>query len=220
MGHIPHLYLPAPWEAGVLPLTDLHNHHLRRVLRAANSTPVSYTDGRGTVGRGTLAPEGIQRGQESHMSRPAPILTVAVAPAHASERSRFIVEKLAELGADRLLWLTSEYGQARAPRPNKTARWAVGALQQSRGAWLMLLGGEVTVADLPRPSWFVHPGGGALPEPSGDVTLVIGPEGGFSPEELAQADTTIGLGARVLRVETAAVVAAGLVLRHIDRMNT
>jgi RsmE family RNA methyltransferase len=52
------------------------------------------------------------------------------------------------------------------------------------------------------------------------VTLVIGPEGGFSPAELAYADMTVGLGARVLRVETAALVATGLVLRLLGRMNT
>jgi RsmE family RNA methyltransferase len=52
------------------------------------------------------------------------------------------------------------------------------------------------------------------------VTVVIGPEGGFSTAELASGDTTVGLGARVLRVETAAIVATGLVLRLLGRMNT
>jgi 16S rRNA (uracil1498-N3)-methyltransferase len=124
------------------------------------------------------------------------------------------------LGVDRLLWLISEFGQAQAPRAEKSARWAIGALEQSRGAWLMAIGGDVALAEVPRPNWLVHPGGGSLPAPSGDVTLVIGPEGGFSPEELARADMTVDLGARVLRVETAAVVATGLVLRHLNRMNT
>ena len=220
MGHIPHLYLPPPWEATVLPLTDVHSHHLRRVLRVSDWAPVSYTDGQGVVGQGTLGPDGIHRGQEASVPRPAPRLTVVVAPPHASDRARFTVEKLGELGTDRLLWLNSDFGQARAPRADKTARWAIGALEQSRGAWLMVTGDDVTPAELPRPAWFVHPGGGVLPDPSGDVTLVIGPEGGFSPEELTRADTTVGLGARVLRVETAALVAAGLVLCHLGRMNT
>lgn len=219
MGHIPHLHVPPPWETSVLVLTDLQNHHLRRVLRAADGTPVSYTDGRGARGYGTLASGGIQRGNEEQVPRPEPALTVAVAPPHASDRVRFLVEKLGELGVDRLLWVTTEFGQARPPRADKSVRWAIGALEQSRGSWLMDIG-DVRFADLPVPRWLVHPGGGGLPPERGDVTVVIGPEGGFSPEEVARADTTVGLGARVLRVETAAVVAAGLVLSHLGRMNT
>ena len=84
----------------------------------------------------------------------------------------------------------------------------------------MAIEGDVALGELPEPTWVLYSGGGPLPAPTGEVTLVIGPEGGFSPEELAQADTTVGLGARVLRVETAAVVATGLVLHHLGRMNT
>lgn len=220
MGHIPHLYMPQPWDQVVLPVTDNQGHHLRRVLRYPESAPVSYTDGQGTVGRGTLVPEGIRRGEESAVPRPAPTLSVAVAPPRSNDRVRFIVEKLGELGADHLMWLTSDHGQARAPRVEKSMQWAQAALEQSRGAWLMAISDNVAPADLPGPRWFVHPGGGPLTAPGGDVTLVVGPEGGFSAAELACADTTVGLGARVLRVETAALVATGLVLRLLGRMNT
>ncbi|MDH5615567.1 MAG: 16S rRNA (uracil(1498)-N(3))-methyltransferase [Acidimicrobiia bacterium] len=220
MGHIPHLYVLPPWEASFLPLTELQHHHLHRVLRLEDHAPVSYTDGRGAVGAGTLGPQGIRRGNESQMPRPSPALTVAVAPPHASDRARFIVEKLGELGVERVLWMISDFGQARAPRTDKSAQWAIGALEQSRGAWLMSIEVDVALRELPLPIWVVHPGGGPLPAPTGDVTLVVGPEGGFSPEELSRADTTVGLGARVLRVETAAVVASALVLHHLGRMNT
>lgn len=220
MAHVPHIFVPPPWDAGVLTITEQQDHHLRRVLRSSDSAPVSYTDGQGTVGHGKLGPGGIHRGEESQEPRPAPALSVAVAPPHSADRVRFIVEKLGELGVDRLSWLKSEFGQARAPRTDKSVQWARAALEQSRGAWLMAVGDNVTPAELPGPRWFVHPGGGPLPVPSGEVTLVIGPEGGFSPAELAEADTTVGLGARVLRVETAAVVVAGLVLRLLGRMNT
>lgn len=58
------------------------------------------------------------------------------------------------------------------------------------------------------------------PDPTGYVTPVVGPESRFSPEEPARADTTVRLGARVLGVGTAAVVAPGLVLGHPGEMNT
>ena len=220
MAHIPHLYFPTPWEADTLALTDEQNRHLRRVLRLEDLASVAYTDGRGACGTGQLAPGGIQRGAEYDSPRPSPQLTVAVAPPHASDRGRFVVEKLSELGVDRLVWLTTKYGQTKPPRMAKATRWAIGALEQSRGSWLMDIDGPVLPAALPATSWFFHAGGGPFPSPSEEVTLAIGPEGGFSEEELAQADTTVGLGARVLRVETAAVVGSGLVLGYLGRMNT
>jgi 16S rRNA (uracil1498-N3)-methyltransferase len=131
-----------------------------------------------------------------------------------------VVEKLGELGVDRLVWLTTDHGQAKAPRREKAHQWAVSALQQSRGAWILEIELRTDLGELPEPVWVVHPGGGSLPPADGSVTLAIGPEGGFSPEEVAQSDAAVGLGARVLRVETAAVVASGLVLHHLGRMNT
>ena len=44
----------------------------------------------------------------------------------------------------------------------------------------------------------------------GDTFIAIGPEGGWSPRELANAGARVQLGPNVLRTETAAVVAATL----------
>jgi 16S rRNA (uracil1498-N3)-methyltransferase len=50
--------------------------------------------------------------------------------------------------------------------------------------------------------------------PAAPVTLLVGPEGGFSQEEVESARVqgfrTVGLGPRILRVETAALVAVAL----------
>ncbi len=56
------------------------------------------------------------------------------------------------------------------------------------------------------------------------VALMIGPEGGFTPEEMALATqkgaVAIHLGPRVLRTETAAIVASALVLHELGEMGT
>ena len=56
----------------------------------------------------------------------------------------------------------------------------------------------------------------AWPAVGGEMSLFIGPEGGFSEDEVAQARVSgcvfAGLGPRVLRVETAAVVASARIL--------
>jgi 16S rRNA (uracil1498-N3)-methyltransferase len=68
--------------------------------------------------------------------------------------------------------------------------------------------------DLPPLRLLAHPGGAALAAVSrtGDVVVAVGPEGGFTDEEVAAAQAAgwqvVGLGPRILRVETAALVLA------------
>jgi 16S rRNA (uracil1498-N3)-methyltransferase len=74
--------------------------------------------------------------------------------------------------------------------------------------------------DLPPRRLLLHPPAGGVTRPltaampnAGGVVIAVGPEGGFGPAEVAAAEAAgwvrVGLGPRVLRVETAAVVAAG-----------
>ena len=64
MRHQPHVYIPSPWHGSVLELSDLQQHHLLKVLRLESASPVSYTDGSGIVGSGTLHGTAVQRGAE------------------------------------------------------------------------------------------------------------------------------------------------------------
>lgn len=66
--------------------------------------------------------------------------------------------------------------------------------------------------------WFAHPGGGAKASavdiPATGVAIFVGPEGGFTESEAAQADRVgalrVDLGPRLLRIETAAVALLGI----------
>ncbi len=220
MAHLPHLYLPGPWEQPVLEPTAQQIHHLRRVLRRTGDEPVSYTDGGGRIGTGTVIARGVQRGNEHTVARPVPSVTLAVAPPQSTERVRFLVEKLAELGVDRLVWLSTRHTQGHPPRREKCLAWAGAALEQSRGAWLMTVEGPVAVGDLEGAVWVASPGSAPPPRVSGDTTLVVGPEGGLDPDELGGEAVEIGLGGRILRVETAAIVGAALVLDRSGRNTT
>lgn len=188
-------------------------------MRRVETSAVSYTDGLGVVGSGKFAEGGIVRGEERQVARP-PAPSIAVAPTQSTERNRFIVEKCAELGVVRLDWLASRHGQGRPPRGEKSKAWAVSALQQSRGAHLMDIGesecglggldGVVVVAD---------PAGidSLELDPAWPVTIVIGPEGGFAPDELPSHLPKWKLNERVLRTETATVVAAALACDMLQR---
>lgn len=207
MGHVPHCFVPGPWDGERLTPAEAAARHLERVLRLAPGSDLTYTDGAGTVGAGKWRPPHIDRGVEQRLPD-EPRVTIAVAPPKSTERQRFLVEKLAELGVARLVWLAARYGDGRPPRPEKARAWAVGALEQSRGAWLLDIGGPVDVADLPVGAVLADRdgpsvGAGAVPD-----TIAIGPAGGWHPDELAIASRTISLGERILRTETAAIAAA------------
>jgi len=88
------------------------------------------------------------------------------------------------------------------------------------------LAGDCPVANLDRTAGFAHPGGqillGSVAAPSApgprtdDYVFGVGPEGGFSDEEVAAAQAagwhSIDLGPRILRVETAAILLAASVM--------
>lgn len=232
MSRRPHLYVPGPWEGNAVDPGEVNRHHLR-VLRLRPGDPVDYTDGEGRIGSGVFDGDTIVRGEEAIRPRPRPEVAVAVAVPHRGERLRFAVEKLAELGVDLLVWLETDRGEARPPRADKVHSWSVAALEQSKGIWLMTTDGPVRLTDIAS-FWatrhgpagvvaLVHPGGPAPAEAAGEwppgspVILCVGPEGGFTAAEAASTPLRVGLGGRILRTETAATVAAALVLSRVGR---
>ncbi len=218
MAHVPHIYLPRPWPETVLPLPERSRHHLVKVLRRRQGDPISYTDGAGTVGLGRLAEDGVERGDEAEIPAPRPAVTLAVAAPARAERARFLVEKAAELGVDRLVWLATTHGDSKPPSMAKAKAWAAAALEQSRGAQAMAIDGPVGPDALPGTLWVADPGGSSPPAAANSpVTLLVGPEGGFAAGEAPSRAFPMSLGDRVLRVETAAVVGAILVLQAVGR---
>lgn len=206
MRHIPHLVVPAPWVGESLHLSIVQWRHVTKVLRLKTGQEVTYSDGLGNIGSGLLENQAVERGEEEKVARPSTV-TMAVAPPANKDRQRFLVEKLAELGVPRLIWLRTGHGKNRVANPAKVFSWVHAAVEQSRGAYLMETAEELlTVDQLEGDVVFCHPGGNA--DPGEPDVVVIGPEGGFSADELPEDARLWDLGPTVLRVETAALVAA------------
>ena len=151
---------------------------------------------------------------------PFPELTVAFAPTKG-ERPEWVVQKLTELGIDRVVPLVSERsvvrwsgarGQGAVARLRRVAREAAG---QCRRVWLPEISEVMRFDAL---GGLGAPGEVGLAQLSGDrlratqLVVAVGPEGGWSADELGSGLPTVGFGLSVLRAETAAVTAAALMV--------
>jgi 16S rRNA U1498 N3-methylase RsmE len=180
--------------------------HLTKVLRLNRGDRISYTDGLGHLGDGILGDHAVDRGDEQEVPRNSE-LVVASAPPSNRDRQRFLVEKLAELGVARLRWLRTTHGKGRIASGTKVFSWVLSAVEQSRGAWLMETSSDlVGWSDLAGPVVACHPGGRT--DTPHVRTVVIGPEGGFADEQLPADVVRWDLGPNILRIESAAIVAA------------
>ena len=186
-------------------------HHLRRVLRLRDGEAVTVTDGAGRWRACRVSGPGIEvDGDVVMVARPLE-LTVAVA-VPKQDRPEWVVQKLTELGVDRIVLLHAarsvvRWDGDRAPRHlERLRRVASEAAMQSRRVWLPVVDGPVDAAELLPRSVVAEPGGRALA--ASDTTVAVGPEGGWTPDELSLARDRVSLGDTVLRVETAALAAA------------
>jgi len=199
-------------------LSDDATHHLFRVLRVRDGDLVTVTDGAGRWRECRAVGDLIEPSTAvEHVPRRGEPLTVAFA-IPKQDRPEWIVQKLTEIGIDRILLLHAErsvvrWGDDRAERHMaKLARVAAEAVQQSRGLWLPELNPPRPAAEVLVGIPVAEPGGRDLR--SGDTTIAVGPEGGWTANELERAGDAVSLGPTVLRVETAAIVAASRLTVH------
>jgi len=215
--------LPGP---GSYRLGDELAHHLGTVLRARPGDELVLADGRGgsALARVLLADRRrVEVEVDAAVHRPRPPRAVHLAVAlPRSTRAEWLFEHATEVGVAAFwpLWTTRARPQGeRAERWQKLVRAAAG---QCGRDWLpelrpaLELGDFLAHPELPRHRLLADAAGTAPPA-AGDAVLLVGPEGGFAPTELAAARAAgfvaVRLGPHVLRTETAALVGAALLLQ-------
>ena len=211
-------------------------HHLQRVRRLLVDETVVVADGRGGWVRTRVAEvrDGAIRvvatDEARTEPRPTPELTVAFAPAKRDHGTE-VTHQLVELGVDRIVPLRSVRGVVRweGPRADKhldrLRRVAREAAMQCQRARIPEIASPCTPAELATRAGVVlaDPRGVAVSRasvPDGDAWIVlVGPEGGFEPSEIASlaAAPRLAIGPHVLRSVTApaAVAAALAALRDV-----
>lgn len=208
--------------------------HLFRARRLAVGDRLRVVDGRGgarwaEVARIDRSAAALALGEPAPVNEPAKRLDLLV-PTFRPERASWMVEKVTELGVGAIRFLHTE----RAPRHfgagtlDRLRRVAAAALEQCHGARLPEISGPHEWRELPELTkgaeacWVLDPDAGPAGwgSMSASGALLIGPEGGWSPgeqEELRAAGwRAMGLGPRILRIETAAVVGAAALLTTFE----
>ncbi len=228
----PRFYCPPP-----LPLSTNYElpaaaaHHASRVLRLRVGDAVQIFDGSGNALDATIneiAGKRVLLGNlQTCMTQQTSGLRIVLAQAMcSSDKMDWIVQKATELGVSEILPVQTQRSVAKltgSRAEKRTEHWrsvAISACEQcgrndlpqihapqELDAWLL------SMRTNPGSKLILLPGGAtqlqAQSKPQGSVTLVIGPEGGFTADEANVAQqmgfSPILLGPRVLRTETAAI---------------
>lgn len=235
------VYLPLPLASGsTLPLPDEAVRHLVQVLRMQAGEALTVFNGEGGEFAATLASASrkgatLAVGAHDPVNRESALQVTIAQCVSKGDRMDYALQKSTELGAAGFVPVLSARGVVRLDGERwekKVEHWrgvVVGAAEQS---------GRTALPDVTLPQGFeafvtaprggikliAAPGGTATlnhlaPDPK--ITVLVGPEGGFAPLELELADRhgwqRLGLGARILRTETAPVaVLAGLLALRGD----
>lgn len=230
---VPRIYLPAPLTADTLiPLSEACFHHVARVLRLKAGANVVLFNGEGGEFHGVLdqvtrrsAMVRLQRFVAREVEAPLKILLAQ--GISRGERMDYTLQKAVELGVDAILPLVTERSTVALQDErlgNRVQHWQkiiISACEQCGRNRLPQLLAPITLA-----KWLpchLDVDLKLVLDPSATrglkssvtsaraLALLIGPEGGFSAQELRVAKVQdflpVRLGPRILRTETAAVAA-------------
>lgn len=223
-------FVDTPIANDQLELDGDQARHLGQVMRAAAGQHVVLFDNSGyefdaeviRVTRSAVQLRVLERRDVDRETASPIVLGVALPK---GDRQRWLVEKAVELGVRQLVPLRTTRGVAQpvSSAVHRLRRAVVEASKQCGRNRLMEIGEPSAVADFlascPEPAirWFAHPQGEVHSPTAIDerpVCLAVGPEGGWTDDEWESATRhgwqTVGLGPRILRVETAAIALATL----------
>ena len=202
--------------------------HCIRVLRLTEGDEILLTDGKGFFFKAAISrahPKHCEVNILEQWEQPALWnfnLHIAVAPTKNMDRMEWFAEKATEIGINAITCLNCRFSERKEIKPARLEKILISAMKQSQKATLPELNGMTdfrTFVSLPFAGrkFIAHCEEGVKPllkqtyHPGENALVLIGPEGDFSPEEIALAlkcgFEPISLGESRLRTETAALVA-------------
>lgn len=211
----------------ILPESD--SQHCVRVLRMKEGDTLEVIDGKGHRYTCRLIEAHAKRAHvEIIEKQDVPLswqnnITVAVAPTKHLDRMEWMVEKLTEIGVNRIIPLLCRYSERKELKIERLEKIAISAMKQSLKTVLPIIDVMTPIKDVITKQMydqrFIAYCDTSIPRKllsaeyraNKDTLILIGPEGDFSTEEINLALNSgynpISLGDNRLRTETAAVVA-------------
>ena len=214
-----------PLSLGEFILDGAEAHHLGTVRRFAVGDAVVLFNGDGAEYPAEIVEIGKKQAafvirERIEVSRELRFEVVVGSALPKADRFDFLLEKLVEAGATRFVPLITERSVVR-PKGDKLGKWRRAVIEASKQCGrnkLMAIDNPLTLEQFLRSErtsqkWILDTGLGlGSPKPgAADSAFAVGPEGGFTVEELVFALNhrwePVGLGSRTLRTETAAIAA-------------
>ncbi|MDX2131627.1 MAG: RsmE family RNA methyltransferase [Planctomycetota bacterium] len=226
----------APRAGDIARISGDDAHHALRVRRLGEGDLLALRDGAGLVGTGTILRTAKHDGlwtldvrvDDARVLPPEQPALHVLACAPKGERLADMIDGLSQAGA--ASWAPLRTARSivdpRETKLDRLARVTRESLKQCGRAWALRIEPPVDLLDLRRDGTLA---GAIVADASGPpyerrggpaLTLLVGPEGGWTPDELAAmrdaGATPASFGRHVMRTEVAAVVAAACVM-HLER---
>lgn len=209
----------------IIILSETESLHCIKVLRLRNGDQVEIMNGMGKIFKGTIIKQDKKQVQVELFEAKDIIkrdyyLHVAIAPTKNIDRIEWFVEKAVEIGIDRITFITSRYSERKNIRLERIIKRAVSALKQSGNAVLPEFSNvtpfkKIIEATDEKEKFLAYEQTQSNKNLFSSATLnssylvLIGPEGGFSEEEIALAKqkefNLVSLGENRFRTETAGI---------------
>lgn len=221
-------YAPEAALTGVLGESD--SRHAVKVLRLGCGSEINVVDGRGNEYHCRLVNDDPRRAGIEVVSvarRPKQWLgeiAILVAPAKHMDRMEWLVEKLTEVGVDRIIPVRCQRSERKEIKRERLEKIAISAMKQSLKAWLPELAEMMPLKHAVEQVHGFDKYVGYCDETIGLAdfstgykqasrsAILIGPEGDFTPEEIKMLTTAgwepVTFGPTRLRTETAALYGA------------
>ena len=209
--HIPTIYNKDIGKSdGSVILNDDKLHHLIKVLRVKNNSPIKVTNGKGLIYFGKFEDNKVKITSKKEYQRGKSI-NILIPPIQDKNRFRFMIEKLGELNVNSIKIAPTDYSQKVNVNSEKIFNWLVSSIEQSGTPFIpdLELYDEI---DFTKFNHALDIRGKNLIENLSYTNIAIGPEGGWSEDELDKFSYTSNINEFTFRTETAAIVAVSLMI--------
>ncbi len=242
MKEVRYFYVPDAANQVELPAEEAT--HALRVLRLKGGDEIFLMDGEGSFFRAEVTAASSKRclyeiKEEMPQQRAwKGHIHLAIAPTKMMERIEWMAEKATEIGFDELSFLNCQFSERKVVKTPRIDKIVISAVKQSHKAWKPVVNELVSFKEFiqtPRPGrkfichcyeevekkdFFTEISGIQNADaPVADITVLVGPEGDFSIDEvrlaLENGYESVSLGTSRLRTETAGLVAVHMA--HIAR---